>query len=316
MGSLVFLVLVPGVVAGLVPWWLTGWQVREQSSSWLPVRVVGALLVVAGAVVLLHAFVRFVVEGLGTPAPVAPTDRLVVGGLYRYVRNPMYLAVAAIIVGQALILGQPILIAYAAVFAVAVAAFVQRYEEPTLRRRFGEQYEAYLRAVPRWWPRREPWEAPPEHRAETANDPYHLQRFTIAEGAGGTYASAVAELRAGRKVGHWMWFVFPQLAGLGLSETSRRYAISSLEEARRYLAHPVPGQRLKECARILVELDGRSAQDIFGRVDAMKLRSSMTLFARAAPESALFRDVLDRYFDGLADESTDARLAMPPDRPR
>ena len=159
MGSLVFLVLVPGVVAGLVPWWLTGWEAREPSSSWLLLQVGGWMLVAAGVVVLLHAFVRFVVEGLGTPAPVAPTERLVVGGLYRYVRNPMYLAVAAVIVGQALILGQRILIVYAAVFAVTVAAFVHWYEEPTLLRRFGEQYEAYLRAVPRWWPRRKPWDA-------------------------------------------------------------------------------------------------------------------------------------------------------------
>lgn len=158
MGSLVFLVLVPGAVAGFVPWWLTAWQLRDPLSYWLPLRVGGLLLVAAGSVVLLHAFVRFVVEGLGTPAPVAPTDRLVVGGLYRYVRNPMYLAVAAIIVGQALILGQPILLVYAAAFAATVAAFVHWYEEPTLRRRFGEQYEAYRRAVPPWWPRREPWD--------------------------------------------------------------------------------------------------------------------------------------------------------------
>lgn len=309
-----FLVLVPGVVAGLVPWWLTGWEVRE-SFAWPAVRVGGAVLVAAGVVVLLHAFVRFVVEGLGTPAPVAPTDRLVVGGLYRYVRNPMYLAVAAIIVGQALILGQPLLILYTAVFALTVAAFVHRYEEPTLRRRFGEQYEAYVRAVPRWWPRREPWEAPAARGAVTTSDSYDLQRFASAQDAGGTYASAVAELRAGRKVGHWMWFVFPQLAGLGRSEMSKRYAISSLEEARRYLAHPVLGPRLEECARTLVELDAGSAQDVFGPVDAVKLRSSMTLFARAAPERALFRDVLDRYFDGLADETTDARLATLPDRP-
>ncbi|HET8951492.1 MAG TPA: DUF1810 family protein [Solirubrobacteraceae bacterium] len=313
-GSLVFLVLVPGVVAGLVPWWLTGWQVQG-SFAWPPVRVGGAVLAAAGVVVLLHAFVSFVVEGLGTPAPVAPTDRLVVGGLYRYVRNPMYVAVAAIIVGQALILGQPILIVYAAVFAVTVASFVHWYEEPTLRRQFGEQYETYRRAVPRWWPRREPWEAPPARGAVTTNDPHDLERFASAQDAGGTYASAVAELRAGRKVGHWMWFVFPQLAGLGLSAMSRRYAISSLEEARRYLGHPVLGPRLEECARILVGLDAGSAQDVFGTVDAMKLRSSMTLFARAAPERALFRDVLDRYFDGLADEATDARLATLPGRP-
>jgi protein-S-isoprenylcysteine O-methyltransferase Ste14 len=152
----VFLVLAPGVVAGLIPWWLTGWRVRQPLPYWMPLRVGGLILLAAGVVVLLQAFVRFVVEGLGTPAPVAPTERLVVGGLYRYVRNPMYLAVAAIIVGQALALGQPILLLYAGAFAVVVAAFVHLYEEPTLRRQFGEQYEAYRRAVPAWWPRREP----------------------------------------------------------------------------------------------------------------------------------------------------------------
>ena len=135
-----------------------------------------------------------------------------------------------------------------------------------------------------------------------------LERFVIAQDAGETYASAVAELRAGRKVGHWMWFVFPQIAGLGTSPMSRRYAISSLDEARRYLAHPVLGARLEECARVLTELSDRTAQDIFGSIDAMKLRSSMTLFARAAPESPLFRDVLDRYFGGLADDATDGLL--------
>jgi protein-S-isoprenylcysteine O-methyltransferase Ste14 len=154
----VFLVLVPGVVAGLVPWWLTDWRIQNPSPYWIPLRVGGLILLAAGVVVLLQAFVRFVVEGLGTPAPVAPTERLVVGGLYRYVRNPMYLAVAAIIVGQALALGQPILLLYAGAFAVAVAAFVHWYEEPTLRRRFGDQYEAYRRAVPAWWPRRDPWD--------------------------------------------------------------------------------------------------------------------------------------------------------------
>ena len=105
-----------------------------------------------------------------------------------------------------------------------------------------------------------------------------------------------------------MWFVFPQLAGLGLSELSRRYAISSLEEARAYLAHPTLGERLRECARVLIELSGRNAEDVFGAVDAMKLRSSMTLFARAAPEDPLFAEVLDRYFDGVADDATDTRL--------
>ncbi len=143
----------------------------------------------------------------------------------------------------------------------------------------------------------------------TTTDPYDLERFAKAQEAGETYASAVAELRAGRKSGHWMWFVFPQIAGLGVSPTSRRYAISSLEEARLYLAHPILGERLGECARILTELGGKSAQDVFGSVDAMKLRSSMTLFARAAPESPLFPAVLDRYFGGLADDATDLRLA-------
>jgi uncharacterized protein (DUF1810 family) len=143
----------------------------------------------------------------------------------------------------------------------------------------------------------------------TTNDPYDLERFVIAQDASAAYASAVDELRAGRKTGHWMWFVFPQIAGLGASAMSRRYAISSLEEARRYLAHPILGARLEECARILTELSRRTAHDIFGSIDAMKLRSSMTLFARAAPERPLFREVLDRYFGGLADEATDASLA-------
>jgi protein-S-isoprenylcysteine O-methyltransferase Ste14 len=157
-GSAVFFVLAPGVVAGVVPWWLTGWRIREPLPYWVPLRVVGAVLVGAGTAVLVHAFVRFVVEGLGTPAPVAPTERLVVGGLYRYVRNPMYLAVLAAIVGQALLLGQPALLLYAAAVCLAFVAFVRWYEEPALARRFGAQYEAYSRAVPGWWPRRRPWE--------------------------------------------------------------------------------------------------------------------------------------------------------------
>ena len=155
-GTLVFLVLAPGIVAGVGPWWLTDWQVR-QPSYWSPLRVGGLVLLGGGAVVLLRAFTRFVVEGLGTPAPVAPTERLVVGGLYRYVRNPMYLAVAATIVGQALWLGEPSLFLYAAAFLVVVATFVHTYEEPTLHRRFGAAYEVYRQAVPAWWPRREPW---------------------------------------------------------------------------------------------------------------------------------------------------------------
>jgi protein-S-isoprenylcysteine O-methyltransferase Ste14 len=116
------------------------------------------LLIGGGLVVLLEAFVRFAFEGVGTPAPVAPTERLVVGGAYRYVRNPMYLAVAALIVGQALVLGQSTLLGYAAGFGVAVAAFVHRYEEPVLARRFGAEYEDYRCRVPAWRPRLTPWE--------------------------------------------------------------------------------------------------------------------------------------------------------------
>ena len=155
IGSVVFLLVVPGVVAGLVPWLVTGWSTHDW---WLPIRVLGGAIIVAGVAVLLPAFIRFVVEGIGTPAPIAPTERLVVGGAYRYVRNPMYLAVAAMIVGQALLLGQAALLLYAAAFGVTVAAFVHGYEERALSRRFGAQYEAYMRAVPAWWPRRTPWE--------------------------------------------------------------------------------------------------------------------------------------------------------------
>jgi protein-S-isoprenylcysteine O-methyltransferase Ste14 len=153
-GTGLFLVVAPGVVAGLIPWLLTGWQVH---GVWLPARVLGAVLIAAGAAALLHAFARFVVEGLGTPAPAAPTERLVVGGLYRYVRNPMYLAVGATIVGQALVLGQPVLLVYACAFAAAVSAFVSGYEEPTLAQRFGDEYQAYRSAVPAWLPRLRRW---------------------------------------------------------------------------------------------------------------------------------------------------------------
>lgn len=162
LGSLVFLVIAPGVVAVLIPWLVTGWDVRNDW-PW-PVRLAGAALVCVGGAALLEAFARFVVEGVGTPAPVAPTERLVVGGLYRFVRNPMYLAVGAIILGQALLFGYVGLVAYAAVFAVLVVAFVRGYEEPTLARRHGAQYDAYRRAVPGWWPRRTAWRPDGTHR--------------------------------------------------------------------------------------------------------------------------------------------------------
>jgi protein-S-isoprenylcysteine O-methyltransferase Ste14 len=154
LGSALFLAVAPGVVAGLVPWLLTGW---EAGATRPPLQVVGALMIVAGAVVLLDSFARFVVEGFGTPAPVAPTERLVVGGLYRYVRNPMYLAVGATIVGQALLFARPILLFYAAAFAAVVFTFVRLYEEPTLADQFGAEYEDYRRAVRGWWPRLRPW---------------------------------------------------------------------------------------------------------------------------------------------------------------
>jgi protein-S-isoprenylcysteine O-methyltransferase Ste14 len=156
IGSLVFFLLAPGVIAGLVPWLLTGFQSRPSPAYGIPLRVVGTVLVVAGAAVLVQAFARFVLEGSGTPAPVAPTERLVVGGLYRYVRNPMYLAVLAVVVGLALVLWQPGLLLYAAIVALSFAVFVRVYEEPTLTRKFGAEYEAYCLAVPRWVPRLRP----------------------------------------------------------------------------------------------------------------------------------------------------------------
>jgi uncharacterized protein (DUF1810 family) len=141
-------------------------------------------------------------------------------------------------------------------------------------------------------------------------DPYGLERFVAAQNQGGTYDAAVGELRAGRKRSHWMWFVFPQIAGLGESPTSRKYAISSLEEARAYLAHPVLGRRLKDAARFVAELRGRTAEDIFGGIDAIKLRSSMTLFAYADSANPIFGQVLEAYFGGVPDEATERLLGV------
>lgn len=139
------------------------------------------------------------------------------------------------------------------------------------------------------------------------DDPYNLERFVTAQD-GGTYDQATTELREGQKVSHWMWFIFPQIAGLGLSPTSRTYAISSLDEAKAYLSHPVLGPRLVECAGIVARLTGRTAEEIFGVIDAQKLRSSMTLFCRAAPDEPSFTQVLDIYFDGQQDQATVNRL--------
>jgi uncharacterized protein (DUF1810 family) len=135
-----------------------------------------------------------------------------------------------------------------------------------------------------------------------------LERFLAAQDAGGTYDRVIEELRAGQKVSHWMWFVFPQIAGLGHSQTARTYAISTLDEARAYLAHPVLGPRLVACAGLVAGLRGRTARDIFGEVDADKLHSSMTLFHKAAPGETSFTGVIDRYFDGLEDRATMQRL--------
>jgi uncharacterized protein (DUF1810 family) len=136
-------------------------------------------------------------------------------------------------------------------------------------------------------------------------DPYDLGRFVAAQDAHRTYQDAAAELRRGRKTTHWMWFVFPQIAGLGFSPVSQRYAISSLGEARAYLAHPVLGPRLIECAGIVAATQDRTAEQIFGEIDAMKLRSSVTLFMRAAPAEPVFARVLGQYFDGEPDPATD-----------
>ena len=140
------------------------------------------------------------------------------------------------------------------------------------------------------------------------NDPYHLERFVAAQDSGGTYQRALAELRAGRKTSHWMWFIFPQVAGLGFSAMAQRYAISGVAEARAYLGHPVLGPRLRACAGAIAAADDSTADRILGPVDAMKLRSSMTLFAVAGPQEAVFGEVLARYFDGEPDEATLDRL--------
>jgi protein-S-isoprenylcysteine O-methyltransferase Ste14 len=154
LGSALFLVAAPGTAAVLLPWLLTGW---ESEDPWIGLQVVGVALIAAGAAVVLQAFWRFVAEGVGTPAPPAAPQQLVVGGIYRHVRNPMYVAVLATILGQALLLGRPVLLAYAALLWLVFAAFVRLYEEPALTARFGADYEAYRRAVPGWLPRLRPW---------------------------------------------------------------------------------------------------------------------------------------------------------------
>jgi protein-S-isoprenylcysteine O-methyltransferase Ste14 len=164
-GSALFLVLAPGTVAGLVPWWISRWRVSRAASAlgWLPLRILGGLLVVAAVVPLLDSFIRFAIEGLGTPAPVFPTRHLVVTGLYRHVRNPMYIAVVAAIAGQGLMFGNVYLLEYGAVVWLLFHLFVVGYEEPTLRATFGSEYERFCARVPRWIPRLTPWR---EHQSE------------------------------------------------------------------------------------------------------------------------------------------------------
>ena len=156
-GSSVFFLVAPCVLTGLLPWWLTRWEMRWESAWAAPLQLAGVVMIAAGAAVIVSSFVRFVREGAGTPAPVAPARHLIVGGLYRHVRNPIYVALIAVILGEALLLGQPILVPYAAAVFAAVASFVRWREEPVLTARFGTPYMEYRRAVPGWVPRLRPW---------------------------------------------------------------------------------------------------------------------------------------------------------------
>jgi protein-S-isoprenylcysteine O-methyltransferase Ste14 len=160
LGSLVFFIIAPATVAGWIPYWLSRWRVQPPLLGVPGERFVGGVLVGLGIAGLVECFGRFALEGRGTPAPVAPTRSLVVSGLYRHVRNPMYVAVVSVILGQALLLGSRVLLLYAGVVWLLFHAFVRVYEEPTLRRQFGASYEAYRANVRRWWPRLTPWVSP------------------------------------------------------------------------------------------------------------------------------------------------------------
>ncbi len=153
IGSTLFFFLAPGTVAGFIPWLITGWRLPEQSA----LTFAGAVVTLMALAMLIECFARFALKGLGTPAPVAPTQHLVVSGAYRFVRNPMYVAVVSLILGQALIFQSAPLAGYALIVWLTVHAFVFFYEEPTLRQTFGDEYERYCKAVPRWLPRFTPW---------------------------------------------------------------------------------------------------------------------------------------------------------------
>ena len=157
IGSAIFLVVAPGFIAGLAPYWVAHWRMEPPFLGVEALRWLGVALIVLGGIGLLECFARFALQGLGTPAPIAPPQHLVVTGAYRFVRNPMYVAVTALILGQALLLGSAALIAYAALIAASFHLFVVFYEEPTLRGSFGAEYQAFCKAVPRWLPRLTPW---------------------------------------------------------------------------------------------------------------------------------------------------------------
>jgi protein-S-isoprenylcysteine O-methyltransferase Ste14 len=157
LGSVLFLILAPGTVAGLVPWWISKWKVQPVSPAFLIIQLLGLLILAVSILVLIEAFARFALQGIGTPAPVLPTRHLVVSGFYRYVRNPMYVAVVGAILGQSMILGNLMLLLYAALGWLVSHLFVVIYEEPTLRRTFGDEYAAFCANVPRWIPRLRPW---------------------------------------------------------------------------------------------------------------------------------------------------------------
>jgi protein-S-isoprenylcysteine O-methyltransferase Ste14 len=157
IGSAAFLVIAPGFVAGLAPWWISHWRMEAPFFGLPLVRFAGGLLLAIGIIILLDSFGRFALQGLGTPAPVFPTSSLVVTGLYRYVRNPMYVAVVSAILGQGLIFGNVALLEYGGLVWILFHAFVLVYEEPTLRASFGPEYTAFCGAVPRWIPRLTPW---------------------------------------------------------------------------------------------------------------------------------------------------------------
>lgn len=159
LGSALFFMVAPGMVAGLIPWWITHWEFLPPFFDLPATRVVGIVLIVAGLPGLIDSFARFALQGLGTPAPIAPTQNLVVKGLYRYVRNPMYVAVVAVILGQGVLFGDWRLMAYGALMWLTFHAFVLAYEEPVLMQTFGKSYEDFRANVPRWIPRLSPWRA-------------------------------------------------------------------------------------------------------------------------------------------------------------